>query len=266
MPFFLRSLVLFLSIFVIQTHRVLADTAPWFPKNISADGDRIDNLVIFSFWLTGAFFVVVVTALILFPILYRNRPGHKAYYTHGTGLVERLITFALAATVFGAIDLNVIHRSNEDYDLLYGKQYDRSQCLRIEVQGRQFEWRIRYSMDNKTFGTATDITTLDQLHIPVNRPIFVQVTSGDVIHSFYLPNMRVRQDAMPGLVTQVAFEAMEKGQYTLACSELCGLGHYRMKGYMTVEDEADFEKFLADAAKDRDPDPANNWGWGWEER
>jgi cytochrome c oxidase subunit 2 len=71
---------------------------------------------------------------------------------------------------------------------------------------------------------------------------------------------------MPGLVTQVAFEAKEKGQYTLACSELCGLGHYRMKGYLTVEDEADFEKFLADSAKDRDPDPADNWGWGWEER
>ncbi len=260
---------LFPRLFLISlfcANRVFADTAPWFPKNISADGDRIDNLVIFSFWVTGTFFAIVVLALILFPLFYRSRPGHKAFYTHGTGLFERIVTFALAATVFGVIDLNVIHRSNEDYDVLYGKQYDRAQALRVEVQGRQFEWRIRYSIDNKTFGTVQDITTLNQLHIPVNRPVFVQVTSGDVIHSFYLPNLRIRQDAMPGLVTQVAFEAKEKGQFTLACSELCGLGHYRMKGYLTVEDEADFDKFLADAAKDRDPDPANNWGWAWEER
>jgi cytochrome c oxidase subunit 2 len=256
----------FIIFFALQTQRVFADTAPWFPRNISVDGDRIDNLVIFAFWVTGSFFAIVVVALILFPILYRSRPGHKAFYTHGTGLIERIITFALAATVFGVIDLNVIHRSNEDYEILYGKQFDRAQCLRVEVQGRQFEWRVRYSNDNKTFGTPMDITTLNQLHIPVNRPVFVQVTSGDVIHSFYLPNLRIRQDAMPGLVTQVAFEAKEKGQYTLACSELCGLGHYRMKGYLTVEDEVDFEKFLADSAKDRDPDPANNWGWGWEER
>jgi cytochrome c oxidase subunit 2 len=259
------SLMFFISI-IYQANRVFADTAPWFPKNISVEGDRIDNLVIFSFWVTGTFFALVVLALVLLPLYYRSRPGHQAFYTHGTGLVERIVTFALAATVFGVIDLNVIHRSNEDYDLLYGKQFDRTQCLRVEVQGRQFEWRIRYSTDNKTFGSSMDITSLNQLHIPVNRPVFVQVTSGDVIHSFYLPNLRIRQDAMPGLVTQVAFEAKEKGQYTLACSELCGLGHYRMKGYLTVEDEADFEKFLADTAKDRDPDPANNWGWAWEER
>ncbi len=256
----------FFPLTFISCNLLFAQNGPWFPPNASLEGGRIDKLVIFSFWVTGCFFAVVVLAMIFFTFRYRNREGHKAFYTHGTGMVERLITFALAATVFGVIDMNVIHRSNEDYDNLLGKNLDKSKALRVEVQGRQFEWRIRYSADNRHFGTPQDITTLNQLHLPVNRPILVQVTSADVIHSFYLPNFRVRQDVVPGLVSQLGFQAVQKGPFTLACSELCGLGHYRMKGYVTVEDEADFEKFLADAAKNTDKDPANNWGWAWEDR
>lgn len=261
--FYKPGIVLFLY---LTAQSLFAETGPWFPHNVSAEGERIDKLVIFSFWVTGFFFALVVIALIYFTFRYRERPGSKAYYTHGTGKIERIITFLLAMSVFGVIDMNVIHRSNEDFEFLMGKNLDRSKALRVEVQARQFEWRVRYSADNKTFGTAKDITSLNQLHLPVDRPIFVQLTSNDVVHSFYLPNFRVRQDVLPGLVNQVAFMGKEKGQYTLACSELCGLGHYRMKGYVTVEDEADFEKFLADAAKTTDTDPANNWGWAWEER
>jgi cytochrome c oxidase subunit 2 len=150
----------------------------------------------------------------------------------------------------------------------------------VRVTGEQFAWNVHYPGGDRVFGrtdptlmdavsnpvgldrsdpaAADDVVALNQLHLPVNRPAVIQLSSKDVIHSFALQEMRVKQDAVPGLMTPAWFgptvttaEMRErKGKpsfnYEIACAQLCGLGHYRMRGFLTVEDEASFRAWLAD--------------------
>ena len=95
-----------------------------------------------------------------------------------------------------------------------------------------------------------DITTINQLNLPVDRPILVHLSSKDVIHSFGLYEMRVKQDAVPGLDIPVWFVPTRVGEYEIACSQLCGLGHFRMRGFVTVQSAADFSKWMADQEKE----------------
>jgi cytochrome c oxidase subunit 2 len=89
-----------------------------------------------------------------------------------------------------------------------------------------------------------DIVTINQLNLPVNRPVLVHLASMDVIHSFGLYEMRVKQDAIPGLDIPVWFIPNRVGQYEIACSQLCGLGHYRMRGFVNIQTAEEFQNFL----------------------
>ena len=152
------------------------------------------------------------------------------------------------------------------------------EALVVRVVGEQFAWNVHYPGDDGVFGrtapdlvdTATnpvgldrsdslaadDIVTINQLHLPVNRPVTIRLSSKDVIHSFGLPVMRVKQDAIPGMEIPIHFTpVMEMGddeRWEIACAQLCGLGHYRMRGFLTVESEEEFEAWLAEKA----PKPA----------
>jgi cytochrome c oxidase subunit 2 len=84
------------------------------------------------------------------------------------------------------------------------------------------------------------------MHVPVGKVVRIDLTSKDVIHSFFVPNLRLKQDAVPGRLIHVWFEATEVGQYEIPCAELCGFGHSGMKGNLTVQSQADFDKWLAD--------------------
>jgi cytochrome c oxidase subunit 2 len=139
----------------------------------------------------------------------------------------------------------------------------------IRVIAEQFAWNVHYPGPDGQFGTTSialvsptnplgldrgspfgkdDIVVVNELHAPVNRQVVILLSSKDVIHSFGVPAMRVKQDAIPGLLAPVWFTPTRIGQYDIACSQLCGLGHYRMRAVLTVESEDDFRKFLIDAA------------------
>ena len=94
-----------------------------------------------------------------------------------------------------------------------------------------------------------DITTINQLNLPVDRPVLVHLSSKDVIHSFGLYEMRVKQDAIPGLSIPVWFIPNRTGEYEITCSQLCGLGHFRMRGYVNIQSQADFTKWFDDQEK-----------------
>jgi cytochrome c oxidase subunit 2 len=135
----------------------------------------------------------------------------------------------------------------------------------VRVVAEEFVWNVHYPGADEHFGTTSlelmsptnplgldrasafgqdDITTQNLLHVPVNRPVVIQLTSKDVIHSFGLPNFRVKQDVIPGTISTVWFTPTVIGEYDIACSQLCGLGHYRMRGTLVVESDADFQKYL----------------------
>ncbi len=139
----------------------------------------------------------------------------------------------------------------------------------VRVVAEQFVWNVHYPGPDGRFGTTSvalvtptnplgldrnspggkdDIVVLSQMHLPVGRQIIIQLSSKDVIHSFGVPAMRVKQDAIPGLFAPVWFVPTRTGEFEIACSQLCGLGHYRMRGVITVESDEAFRKFLADEA------------------
>ena len=142
------------------------------------------------------------------------------------------------------------------------------EALTIRVVGQQFAWNIHYPGADGVFGATSvdlvdaegnplgvdrndvfakdDVTTVNQLHIPVDTPIRIELRSFDVVHSFSLPEMRVKQDAIPGMTIPLSFTATESGEWEIACAQLCGLGHYRMRGFFTVHDRGGFDAWMAE--------------------
>ena len=108
-------------------------------------------------------------------------------------------------------------------------------------------------LDRDDPAAKDDITTVNELHLPIDRPVIVYLSSKDVVHSFGLPQMRIKQDAIPGLVQPVWFTPTRMGQWEIACSQLCGLGHYRMRGFYTIEAQADYDAWLTEEAKELAP-------------
>ena len=103
-----------------------------------------------------------------------------------------------------------------------------------EVTGRQFQWMIRYPGLDGKFRTADDLFTINDLHFVKDQKTLIHLQSKDVLHSFFLPALRIKQDAVPGLKIAVWFDADQAGHYELVCAELCGWGHGRMRGNVTV--------------------------------
>ena len=85
--------------------------------------------------------------------------------------------------------------------------------------------------------------------MPVDQQVIIKLGSVDVLHSFFVPVLRLKQDAIPGTILSVWFTATKTGEYEIVCAELCGLGHYRMRGFLTVESEADYQAWLAEVAE-----------------
>lgn len=139
-------------------------------------------------------------------------------------------------------------------------------ALVVRVTGQQFSWTIHYPGPDGQFGRvdaslvssdnpsgidrasphgADDVISVNQMHLPIDRPVIVQLSSRDVIHSFGVPAMRVKQDAIPGMTIPVWFTPTLAGSFDIACSQLCGLGHYKMRGVITVEPPDAFTTWLA---------------------
>ena len=108
-------------------------------------------------------------------------------------------------------------------------------------------------LDRRDPDAKDDVTTINQLNLPVDRPVLIQLSSKDVIHSFAIYEMRVKQDVVPGLRIPVWFIPNKIGAYEIACSQLCGLGHFRMRGFVTVQSAADFQKWMDDQEKELRP-------------
>ncbi|HJW13159.1 MAG TPA: cytochrome c oxidase subunit II [Thermoanaerobaculia bacterium] len=220
------------------------------PEGVSSYSGKIDGIFRLILWITGIIFVVVEFLLLFFLFRYRHREGRRARYTHGNNRLEVIWTIIPA---FICVVLALLSRRS----WAEIKQQIPHDAMQVEIQAEQFAWNIRYPGPDGKFGTSDDIVTLNQLHFPVGRPVVATLRSKDVIHSFFLPEFRVKQDAVPGMSTRIWFDAMRVGHWEIACAELCGLGHYRMKGFVTVETPEEFEKWLAEQAAQNAPAAAS---------
>jgi cytochrome c oxidase subunit 2 len=224
----------------------LASALPFWlklPEDVSTYGRQIDGLFYLILWITGIIFIVVESVLLFFLFRYRHREGRPAHYTHGSNRLE--VIWTIVPAVICVVLALLSRRSWADI-----KQHMPKGAMQVEVTAEQFAWNIRYPGPDGNLNTPDDVVTLNQLHFPVGRPLIVTLHSKDVIHSFFLPEFRVKQDAVPGMTTHIWFEATRTGHWEITCAELCGLGHYRMKGFVTVQTAEEFERWLAQTARE----------------
>lgn len=231
----------------------------WAPEAATVGAKKVDTLLNFIFYLTAAVFVLTQVVYIYYLVKYRRRPGSKAYYSHGNNKLE-IIWTAIPTAIF----LGLVIYSNRLWSELHSPPPE--DAVKVDVVSYQFGWDMRYpgadgrlgkvdvatySVDNK-FGLVPDDPAGDddfsstELVIPVNRPVHIYLHSRDVIHSFYVPQFRLYQAAVPGrTIAWVWFEPTRTGNFELACSQICGSGHYNMKAPIRVVSAEEFEKWQA---------------------
>lgn len=208
----------------------------WLPEDVSTFGQEIDSLFYLIYYITAVTFILVTVLMVLFLIKYRDQGGRRATYSHGNTTLEIIWTIIPAAILIVLAFMSAStwakvkrHAPDSDFEL--------------QVTAKQFNWEVVYPGADRKFDTPDDVKFDNDLHVPVNKVVRVYLGSKDVIHSFYLPNLRLRQDAVPGRTILVWFEATKPGKYELPCSQLCGFGHSGMKGWLYVHTPEEYTKW-----------------------
>jgi cytochrome c oxidase subunit 2 len=237
------------------------------PIQASTHAAEIDQMTVLVHWLMLVMFVG--WGLFFIFVLFRFRKGANpvASYTGAKGKISKGTEVAVALIevillVFYAIPawatrVKAFPSENE--------------AVVVRIVAEQFAWNMHYPGPDKRFGRTDiklisadnplgldrtdaaakdDIATINQLNLPIDRPVLVHLSSKDVIHSFGLIEMRVKQDAVPGMTMPVWFIPNRLGEYEISCSQLCGLGHFRMRGFITVQNQADYDKWFADQQRE----------------
>ena len=167
--------------------------------------------------------------------------------------------------------MNITRVSNNDFTKVFNNPPDieKEDVLRVEVMGQQWMWKFRYAGQDNLFNTADDVVTLNDLRVPINKKVYFQITSKDVIHSLYIPNIKRKIDAIPGKITWMWTKFLKTGDWDIACAEMCGTHHYKMQAYLTTYTKKDFDQWYKSAQKysqlENNPeDPNVFWGWSWK--
>ena len=270
------------------------------PVGISSVSGRIDEIIVIVHYLMlvlfigwGIFFIV---SLVKFRSSKNKKANYKGVESHYSSVLEATVAVIEIVILFGFAFPIWAERVNDVPDTRDAET--------VRVIAQQYAWNVHYPGPDGIFGATRidlvdeqdnpigldrssefakdDFTTINQLHIPVNKKIRVDLSSKDVIHNFKLPELRVSQDAIPGMVIPVHFTATRTSEEFLktavgpkregkgleiACAQLCGLGHYRMKGYVTIHEEDDYQAWLDEQASYLEEEDGDDWGddgddWG----
>ncbi len=240
----------------------------WFPYGNPAMtplGQQIDGLFYLILGITGATFVGTQIALVY--VLWRGAVDTegKAHFSHGSHELEVIWTIVPAGILlFIALyqmDVWANYRIKANFPsglVAAGEEGGHAEFSGpiAEVTARQFEWRIRYPSPDRVFHNERevrewlrnpqpdDLHTVNDLHSPTQEPVMIYLRTEDVQHSFFVPELRVKQDAVPGLVIPIWWQALKPDEYEWTCTELCGWGHYKMKARVVAEPAEDYEAFL----------------------
>lgn len=213
----------------------------WLPQNVSTFGGDIDRVFRLILYVVGVWFILAEGALLYFVLRYRRKNGRAASFNRGETWRELAWIFIPAVIVL-VLDLGIDAAGGAAWDRV--KEERPPATIAVQVKAKQFNWEFTYAGPDGKFGTADDITQENEMHVPVNQVVRLTLTSGDVIHSFFVPNLRLKQDIVPGRTIPAWFEATRLGSYPIACTELCGFGHYSMAGTLVVQSAQDYAQWL----------------------
>jgi cytochrome c oxidase subunit 2 len=253
-------LALVLLILVGSTVYIFAAKVWWFPTSITTLGNEIDRQFNMTLYITGLVFVLSQLGLAWAVWRYRDK-GQRATFSRGNNTFEVLWT---VATLVMFVGLGVLAKN------AWAQVHFRDAApgaIPIEVVAQQFAWNFHYpgpdaalgrtAPENVSASTGNPVGLDDKdpagkddivvpiLVVPVNHEISLILKSQDVIHSFYIRELRLKQDLVPGMSIPIHFQPNQTGEYELACAELCGLGHYKMHSCMQVVSDDDYKAWLA---------------------
>jgi cytochrome c oxidase subunit II len=236
------------------------------PPNASEHGYQIDHILEFCHWFMGALFVgwsvYFIYVLIRFHQSRHPKADHEGVRSGISTHLEFAVVLIEAVLLVGFAVPLWAKRVNEFPDT--------KDAILVHAIGQQFNWNFHLPGPDGVFGkraadlvtnsnplgldpsdpaSKDDLVVLGELHIPVNRSVIIELSSKDVIHNFALPNMRIAQDAIPGSIIPMWFKPLKTGTYEVVCGQLCGLGHYSMKGSLVVDTPQDYQAWLKERAE-----------------
>jgi cytochrome c oxidase subunit 2 len=258
---------LIVTLIALVTSYIFAAKIWWFPAPITESGGWYDSQFHLTLIICGVAFVAAQLWIAYSLIRFRGRGG-RAAYIDGHGKAGKLITIGVAI-VFLAIDVGTELTGERIWAAAHFDPAS-AQAIQVEAMAQQFAWNFRYPGPDGKFGrtkpelmkeslgnplgldmddpAAKDDVVMPIIAVPVNHPVEVLLHSKDVIHSFFVRELRLKQDVVPGLDGRIHFTADKIGTYELPCAELCGLGHYQMRSFLKVMSEEDYAKWLKDNA------------------
>lgn len=253
-------------------------TLPGLPPQASAHAPDIDFVLGLEHWGMLGLFLFFFGYFVFVLIRFRRAASPKASYA---GMTSRWSLFVVAAIAVSEVALLVAFELPAWNDRINNLPSP-DEATVVRVVAEQFAWNVHYPGPDRLFGRTDisliaaenplgldrsdpaakdDITAVNQLTVPVNHPVLIHLTSKDVIHSFTLYEMRVKQDAIPGTDSPVWFiptvttaqmrKTLDRAdfEFEIACSQLCGLGHYRMRGFLNVKTDAEYRAYLDEEAR-----------------
>ena len=238
----------------------------WMPELISAHGGAIDDEIVLTLIIAGIAFFLAQIALGYFILRFKARGTERATYWHENTKLE--VTWTVVTLI---VFVGLALRGNAVWASYFMSDGPPNPVV-IELTAQQFAWNIRYPGADNQFGRTSpaliddslgnylgldpkdpagkdDVTAQNIMAVPVNRPVRVILRSKDVTHSFFVPQLRLKQDAVPGMAIRVHFTAVKTGEYEIACAELCGMQHYKMRGRLLVMPEEEFHAWLKKRAE-----------------
>ncbi len=260
----LQALFLALVFCLFAVLLVIYGARQWYPPAASQHAPQVDRMMNYLLLTTGVMLLIGHFVLGFFVWKFsRRQPVTQRLATART---ERRWSVAVGIIVALVAEGGVLYLGLPLWGQFYGLAAP-ADAVRIEVTAEEFSWNIRYPGQDGAFGRtepelislnnpigldATDTAAKDDLlllaefYLPIDKPASIRLRSKDVLHSFYLPHFRVKQDAVPGMSIDIWFVPTKEGDYELVCTELCGFGHYQMRGLLHVVGEQEFQQFLTE--------------------
>ena len=229
----------------------------WWPPEISTFGEDIDFLFRLISVMILVMFVLTMGMLVAFVFKYSARRTDKGVFSHGSHRLEMIWT-AVPAVMLVTIAFSQMGA----FTRIKFSGATEGEPVFAEIWATQFDWRYRYAGEDGRFGTADDVETAWELVVPKDEKLVFHLRTRDVLHSFFVPMLRVKQDAVPGMTIPIwfqvdgeehaaAFEGQEDKSFDIICAELCGWGHYKMSGRMRVLDREDFDAWMEEKIAER---------------
>ena len=246
----------------ITAFTVVGFLTEWMPPVASRHGVGVDGVIRYLLRATGP--VLVIGALVMAWFLWRYGRGLATASPTTNARAEVWWSVVPVIGMMAITEVGVVFKGFPVWEEIYAQAP--ANAIAIEVTGQQFEWIVRYPGPDGKFGRVTpelvdktnpagldradpaaldDIVLRNQLHVPVGEPVYLRLRGRDVLHSFSVAAFRVKQDVVPGIIGRTLFVPTMPGRYEIACTQVCGMGHYRMHGAVYVDPPDQYRDWLA---------------------